>query len=286
MHNRCDCRLWGGFIALARTLTTDLISMSNHAMERYSIRLPATDLSREVESDAWFYLDKPKGTEKIRFHDYATIYNEPGLYEQIFYDRLKCTSPDKLAGLLNKATSIVGDNIHGLRVLDLGAGNGMMAESLYDYGISRIVGSDIIEEARAACERDRPGLYDDYVVADFTNLDQELREGFRRWRFNCLTTVAALGYNDIPIPAFREAFNLIEDDGWIVFNIKETFLGKSDTSGFSRFIKELISGEFLHVHHIERYRHRYSIEGNPLYYHAVIGRKTAAFPENIDLQGN
>lgn len=255
--------------------------MSNESTERYSIRLPVMDLSDQVESEAYFYLDKPEGTVKIRFHDYATIYNEPGLYEQIFYDRLKCTSPDKLAGLLNSVTDTVGVNIHGLRVLDLGAGNGMMAESMRRFGSSRIVGSDIIDEARLAFERDRPGAYDDYVVADFCKLDDKKRDELRRWNFNCLTTVAALGYNDIPIPAFREAFNLIEDDGWIVFNIKETFLGKSDTSGFSRFIKDLISGEFLHLHHLERYRHRYSIEGNPLYYHAVIGRKTAAFPEDL-----
>src|SRR3546814_16471897 len=61
----------------------------------------------------------------------------------------------------------------------------------------------------------------------------------------------------------------------IAFNIKETFLGESDSSGFALFVKHLIAGEFMQLHHLERYRHRISIEGNPLYYYAVIGRTLA-----------
>src|SRR3546814_19355568 len=59
----------------------------------------------------------------------------------------------------------------------------------------------------------------------------------------------------------------------IAFNIKETFLGESDSSGFALFVKHLTAGEFMQLHHLERYRHRISIEGNPLYYYAVIGHK-------------
>ena len=49
-----------------------------------------------------------------------------------------------------------------LCVLGLGVGNGMMGESLCKYGVSRLIGADIIEEAKVAAERDRIGLYDDY----------------------------------------------------------------------------------------------------------------------------
>ena len=40
---------------------------------------------------------------KIKFHDYDEIYQVPGLYEQIFYDRLKCTSPNKVTSILESA---------------------------------------------------------------------------------------------------------------------------------------------------------------------------------------
>ena len=74
------------------------------------------------------------------------------------------------------------------------------------------------------------------------------------------------------------ALNIIESDGWVGFNIKETFLDQSDEQGFSRMIRELIFSEYLDVYHLERYRHRLSIEGNPLYYFAVAAKKVADVP--------
>jgi len=58
-----------------------------------------------------------------------------------------------------------------LRVLDLGAGNGMFGEQLHAVGVARVIGIDICEEAYIACERDRPGIYDAYYVHDFSDPD-------------------------------------------------------------------------------------------------------------------
>src|SRR5690606_22112429 len=99
------------------------------------------------------------------------------------------------------------------------------------------------------------------------------REDIAWWSFDCLVTVAALGFGDIPPRAFIEAFNIIDREGWVAFNIKETFLDASDQTGFSRMMRELIFSEFLDLYHLERYRHRYSVEGEPLYYFAIAGRK-------------
>lgn len=63
-----------------------------------------------------------------------------------------------------------------LRVLDFGAGNGMMGEQvrslIQSFQHGRLAGSttitawDILPEAKAAAERDRPGVYDRYIVAN------------------------------------------------------------------------------------------------------------------------
>ena len=89
-----------------------------------------------------------------------------------------------------------------------------------------IVGVDIIEEAAEAAERDRPGVYDDYVVVDLTDRRaDDPRDALGARGFNCLTTVAALGFGDIPPEAFATAFNLVEPTAaWVAFNIKERFL--------------------------------------------------------------
>lgn len=246
--------------------------------KRHRIQFPKSGVSNLAQDEAYFYLQQSNGDRKIRFHDYDEIYQVQGLYEQIFYDRLKCNSPDKVTSILESAVKQSQDNFTELRVLDLGAGNGMMGEELKKHGVSRLIGVDIISEAYDATVRDRPGLYDAYYVADFTKLDQEKEEDIAAWECNCMVTVAALGFGDIPTTAFVKALNIINGQGWVAFNIKETFLNETDKSGFSTMIRELIFSEYLDVYHIERYRHRLSIEGEPLYYFAIACRKNADVP--------
>jgi SAM-dependent methyltransferase len=235
--------------------------------------------AHSLRQDEVYFLIQEKGKQrKIRFHDYDKIYQVQGLYEQIFYDRLKCTSPSKVTSILQSAINQSGDSFTELRVLDLGAGNGMMGEALNQHGVSRLIGVDIISEARDAAVRDRPGLYDAYYVEDFTRLNDDTREEIASWQCNCMVTVAALGFGDIPPKAFIEAFNIIENEGWIAFNIKETFFDTRDESGFSKMIREIVFSKYLDVYIIERYRHRLSIEGESLYYFAIAGRKNADLP--------
>lgn len=245
---------------------------------RYRIQFPRIESHNLEQDETFFFLQESGKDRKIRFHDYDEIYQLPGLYEQIFYDRLKCTSPVKVTEILKSAVAQSSDNFTELRVLDLGAGNGMMGEALKKYGVSRLVGVDIISEAYDATMRDRPGLYDAYYIEDFTKLCQEKREEISSWQFDCMVTVAALGFGDIPTTAFIEAFNIIKSKGWVAFNIKETFLDNRDETGFSKMIRELIFSEYLDIYYIERYRHRLSMEGEPLYYFAISGSKNADVP--------
>jgi DNA-binding MarR family transcriptional regulator/predicted TPR repeat methyltransferase len=240
---------------------------------RYEIRFPALEPHRTQQDEAWFVMSSPGGERRIRFHDYAAIYEHPGLYEQLFYDRLKCASPTRVAALLERAVRASGEAFSELRCLDLGAGNGMMGEELQRTGVARVVGVDILPEARDAALRDRPGVYDAYHVADLTEPQPALLDELREWRFDCLTTVAALGFGDIPTAAFQQALGLVEEGGWIAFNVKETFLRESDAAGFARLVRELLFAEGVQLHYIERYRHRLSIDGRPLYYYAIVARK-------------
>ena len=247
----------------------------------HNIQFPKRDTEILDQDEAFFYLIDGTEKTKIRFHDYDTLYNKPGLYEQLFYDRLKCQSPAKVSEILKHSLSQSDCNLSELRVLDLGAGNGMMGEALKKHGVSRLIGVDIIEEAQNATERDRPGVYDAYYVADFCNNDEALNEEIASWMPDCLTTVAALGFGDIPPKAFFTAFNLIQSEGWVSFNIKESFLDHTDNSGFSRMIRELIFSKYLTIYHLERYRHRMSMDGKPLYYFGLAGRKTSDIPADF-----
>ncbi|MFL2915244.1 MAG: class I SAM-dependent DNA methyltransferase [Nitrospinia bacterium] len=254
--------------------------------KRHRVQFPKNELSDTNQSESYFYLQGTSNNRKLLFHDYDEIYQIPGLYEQIFYDRLKCTSPTKVTAILESSIKQSPDNFTELRVLDLGAGNGMMGEELKKRGISRLIGVDIIPEAYEALIRDRPGVYDAYYVENFCKLSKEKREEIESWQCDCMVTVAALGFGDIPTEAFVTAFNIIKNEGWIAFNIKDTFLDASDETGFSKLIRELIFSKYLDVYHIERYRHRLSIDGEPLHYFAVAGRKNAAISQEfLQLKG-
>jgi SAM-dependent methyltransferase len=248
---------------------------------RYQIQFPPAAAHSMAQNEVYFNLIENGKTTRLRFHDYDEIYRRPGLYEQLFYDRLKCNSPMKVTEILQRTLAAVGEPFSELRVLDLGAGNGMMAEELKHEGVARLVGADIIPEARDAAFRDRPGVYDDYYVTDFTKLDEEEAAALAGWRFDCLTCVAALGFGDIPPQAFFAALKQIRTDGWLAFNIKEGFLDHTDQAGFSKLIRELIFSKYMHIHHLELYRHRLSMEGTQLFYYALVGRLTDSIPEDF-----
>ncbi|MCP4007865.1 MAG: class I SAM-dependent methyltransferase [bacterium] len=255
--------------------------------KRHRIQFPSADVRELCQDEVYFYLLDGDSREKIRLHDYQRIFEIPGLYEQVVYERLKCQSPATVVRVLRDAVSQSLQQPNELRVLDLGAGNGMAGDELKKLGISRLVGVDIIPAAQAATERDRPGVYDAYYVMDFCSLSDHERDELKSWSCDGLISVAALGFGDIPAQAFLEAFNMIGKDGWVAFNVKETFLDRSDDSGFSQLIRELIFSEYLDLYHLQRYRHRFSIEGEPLYYFALGGKKTAdvppSFTDSLDL---
>ena len=247
---------------------------------RYSVRLPMPN-GALAQNEAYFFLEEDGQRKKIRFHDYDEIYLRPGLYEQLFYDRLKCESPTRMAEWLSKAVNDAGERTQSLRVLDLGAGNGMMGQALAKEGVARLVGVDILPEAKMATERDRPGLYDAYFAGDLTQSKSDLLTELSEWKFDCLTTVAALGFGDIPTMAFINAYNAIEKGGWVAFNIRDTFLSQEDDTGFSVLIRAVLLSQKMELHRMIRYRHRYSIDGEPLYYYGIVCRKRSNLTTDV-----
>ena len=56
--------------------------------KRHRVQFPKNELSDSDQDESYFYLHGTSKKRKIKFHDYDEIYQVPGLYEQIFYDRL------------------------------------------------------------------------------------------------------------------------------------------------------------------------------------------------------
>ena len=238
----------------------------------YQIIFPNT-LEYMDQDKEWVLLNDGDSSKKIRLHEYAEIFSIPGLYEELIYEKLKCNSPSVVCDMLKEEMEKINEFSEQFCVLDFGAGNGIVGECLKNrIDCENIVGIDIIPEARKAAYRDRPDIYDNYYIIDMTQLDKENEAILCECNFNILITVAALGFNDIPTRAFINAFNIIEEGGWVAFNIKDRFLSDNDTSGFKEAINSMTSNN-LKILNTKRYCHRFSIDGKPLYYIAVVGRK-------------
>ena len=162
---------------------------------------------------------------RIRFHDYDKIYSIPGLYERIFYEELECQSPQVVSGLLGEelaSESLDPDGPAGLR--------GRAPATAWSARSWPSCGADTSSAWTSSRRPPWPPSATARTSTTTTTCSTSptfrpaARAELEDRRFNCLVTVAALGFGDIPPRAFAEAFNLVLDDGWIAFNIKEEFL--------------------------------------------------------------
>ncbi len=243
------------------------------------VRLPNDpSLTQDAE---WIEVEVDGVWRRIRLHDYHELYNIPGLYEGLFNRLLKCSSPIRVVSLLNEVMADAGENVENLRVLDLGAGSGLVGYELQNLNAECVVGVDIIDEARQATLRDRPWCYDDYFVSDFTAITKDVELQIKDYELNALTCVAALGFGDIPTRAFVQGIDLIDTPGWLAFNIKEAFVEERDISGFDELIRELAREGVIKIQAYRRYQHRLSCAGDPLYYIAMVATKETEVPAHI-----
>lgn len=239
-------------------------------METLEVKLPNVNVA--LDQDEEYFILKGEVDERIQFHDYQRIYQIPGLYEELFHNKLKCQSPNIIKDLLYKNVKQSGIKIEELKILDFGAGNGLVAEALSEENPDLIVGVDILQEAKEAALRDRPGIYREYFVVDLSLPDRKTIQKLKAYSFNAFISVAALGFNHISPASFNRAFNLIENNGWIAINLRDKFLSNEDVSGYKKTM-DSITENFIEIVDKKTYVHRLSSQGNSIYYTALIGRK-------------
>jgi hypothetical protein len=245
----------------------------------FDLHLPPAQSGTGLDQDQeWCEIELDGERRRIRFHDYAAIYDVPGLYEHLFSELLECSSPDVVCDLLAAQMAADGADPRDLALLDVGAGNGMVAEAAAAFGVEEIVGLDLLPEARDAALRDRPGLYSDYLALDLTDMTVRERATLEKQDFSAMTCVAALGFGDMPPAAFAEAFNLVSTPGWLAFNLRERFLDDGDPAGFGAFIARMLDEGIIEERARKSYPHRRSVSGEPLSYLALVATKRDDVP--------
>jgi hypothetical protein len=209
--------------------------------------------------------------ERVRVQDYARVYEVAGLYEAIVQDRLRCQSPERVASMLARAATELGRAPRSVRVLDLGAGNGVSGQALAAQGLQPVVAIDTEPAAGAAATRDRPGLYEAYLIADVLALAPAEVRVIRALAPNALACVGAIGLDHVPPAALPAGLDLLADDSLLGYTLAEANRAV-DGAEISARLSEIAERWRIDELARERYRHRLTVTGQPIWWEAVVVR--------------
>ena len=208
--------------------------------------------------------------EIVHLHDYERIYGVPGLYEHIVQQLLLCRSPQIATRGLAHALDRLRLDPAQIVLLDLGAGTGIVGELARELGVGAIVGVDALEAARAACLRDRPGIYRTYLIGDLASPAPELLERLQASRPTALIASGAFGGTHAPPAVLLNALALLPAGAPVVFTIDERWMQTDGPGGFRAALCRLLTSGRLRMLHTSRFQHRVSTSGNPIHYELVV----------------
>lgn len=227
----------------------------------------ATDLGTIAFSpggEEWLEYGPDDDRRRLAFHDYAAIYDVPGLYERVFHQELGMRSAEVLVELYADVLEELGRAPEAERVLDLGAGSGLGGELLRAEGVGRVVGLDLEPAARRATHRDRPGAYDEYLVADLSASPESLAR-LRDEKLTALLAISAIGAGHIPLALLADTITeLLPPGGLFGFAVADELLPAFLDEFFARVPAQRLRAQ--------DYVHRRQADGSPHAATAVLAR--------------
>ena len=227
------------------------------------------------DGEDWIEFGPPEARRRVGFHDYAAMYAVPGLYERAMYEELGMSTASEIPRLFGRTLDELGLAPAEQRVLDFGAGNGVSGERIREVGVGHLVGLDIEPMARVAALRDRPEVYDAYLVGDLTGDASPVVDELAGHDFTAMLAVAAVGIGHVPPPALERAMGLVEPGGLFAFAVTPALLpGSTDAeglgTGYPGYLAQVFETHTILARH--EYVHRQQTDGTPHHAHAIVGR--------------
>lgn len=202
--------------------------------------------------------------ETIAVRDYARVYATPGLYEAVVQDALVCRSPQVCVKALLRHCP----DPAAARVLDLGAGVGVVGELLRAAGVDAICGVDSFSMARVAAQRDRPGVYDTYLVGECTESD--VSRAVERFAPTAIACAGALGSGHLPARGLARMIGLLPPGGVVALTIDPARLDVSGDEGIGAYLEAAKRTGILRRIAQAPFLHRYTVAGEPIEYHVLV----------------
>lgn len=234
------------------------------------------DIRFSPGAEDWIEFGPAGARVRIGFHDYAALYAVPGLYERVFYNELGMSSSHRVVGLYAQVLTQLGRPSADERVVDLGAGNGLGGEALRHIGVGRIVGVDVVPEARTAALRDRPEVYDGYLVGDLATLPAADLVVLTAMEPTAVLALSAIGPGHALPGVLDGALRLLPGGGLFAFAVMPTLLpGSADSAGQRTGYPDFLSDLFARRAEVlvrQDYVHRRQTNGADHLAVALVGR--------------
>jgi hypothetical protein len=239
--------------------------------------LPSTvvRLIGSPQSEGEYVAVRKDGCDEVilHLHDYVRLYEVPGLYEHIVQELLGCRSPQVAADGLARALRRLALDPADVTLLDLGAGIGIVGELVRGLGVAAVFGLDALAAARAACLRDRPGVYGDYLVGDLADPRPGLLAQLRHHHPCGLISAGAFGGTHAPATALVNAVALLPAGAPVVFTIDERWMRTDGPGGFRTPVTQLLASGELRLFERSRFQHRLTTSGSPIHYELLVGAR-------------
>jgi hypothetical protein len=196
------------------------------------------------DAEDWLEFGPPDARRRIGFHDYGAIYSVPGLYEHVFYETLGMRSSAEVVRLFGEVLDAERLDASRQRVVDFGAGNGLGGLALRELGVGELYGVDLEPMARTAALRDRPEVYDEYLVGDLGVWSETELGRLKRHDPTAVLALSAIGIGHVPPAVLDRALGLLGRGGIYGFGLHPRLLpGTEDpvgrASGYPELIEEI-----------------------------------------------
>lgn len=218
------------------------------------------------DGEEWIEYGPTEARRRIGFHDYTRLYDEPGLYDHVFVELLGMSTAPQVVGLYASALRSLSRDPADERVLDLGAGSGIGGVELRNLRVGEIVAVDREPAAARAAARDRPSVYDDYVVGEVPEAIERLRP---RAPFTALLAVASVGADALGPAQLAQLIDaLLTPNALVAFAVSEAL--------YPALVDDLAGRVGMDVVRAVNYVHRRQTDGRDHRATVVVGQLGSA----------
>ena len=155
-----------------------------------------------------------------------------------------------------------------LRVLDIGAGNGVVGEELHARGAQVVAGTDGVVAARDAARRDRPELYEVYEIAGVDEFAVE--QLVADHGLNALTSAGAIGLGHVEVSDVAQWWAAFPPGSWFAATVPPDV---ADPAGEDLLGALAAADPSTQVARQETFAHRRRMSGETITYSVVVARK-------------